>query len=154
MNPALPRGPPQVGRKCGRVGLARHLDGARATEPEAESRYLVFSKVGPNQSIERGQVRISKSADPSVSSARLTWFSASLILPALLPLANETKRLYSFVRKPLTKRWFCDDDANQTEQPPRDLCPQDLQGRVFPGLCAPATAPGSTAGPPAALGSA
>jgi hypothetical protein len=31
-------------------------------------------------------------------------------------LANERKRLYSFVRKFLTKRWFCDGDANQTEQ--------------------------------------
>ena len=62
-----------------------------------------------------------------------------------LSLANETKRLHSFVRKFLTKRWFCNGDANQTEQPPRDLCPQDLQGRVFPGLCAPASAPGSAA---------
>jgi hypothetical protein len=34
--------------------------------------------------------------------------------PFCLPLANEMKRLYSFVRKFLTKRWFCDVDINQT----------------------------------------
>src|SRR6266481_6021241 len=33
--------------------------------------------------------------------------------PFELPLANETKRLYSFVRKALTKRCFCDGDTNQ-----------------------------------------
>jgi len=54
----------------------------------------------------------------------------------LLLLANETKRLYSFVKEFLTKRWLCDGDTNQTEQPPRDLCRQDFQGRVLQGLCA------------------
>jgi hypothetical protein len=32
-----------------------------------------------------------------------------------LSLANEMKRLYSFVRGFLTKRWFCDANANQTQ---------------------------------------
>jgi len=52
------------------------------------------------------------------------------------------KRLYSFVKEFLTKRWFCDANANQTQQPPRDLHPQDLQGRVLPGLCAASVAAG------------
>jgi len=53
-------------------------------------------------------------------------------------LANETKRLYSFVKEFLTKRWLCDGDTNQTEQPPRDLCRQDFQGRVPSGpMCHP-----------------
>ena len=71
-----------------------------------------------------------------------------------LSLANETKRLYSFVARFLTKRWFCDDLANQTEQPPRDLCRQVLQGRVFRGLCAPVIATGATASPSAAFAAA
>jgi hypothetical protein len=33
----------------------------------------------------------------------------------LLSLANETKRLYSFVRKFLTKRWLCNGDTNETQ---------------------------------------
>src|SRR5271163_483573 len=72
----------------------------------------------------------------------------------LLSLANETERLYSFVREFLTKRWFCDANANQTQQPPRNLRPRDLQRRVFPGLCAAAVATGPAAGPPTALASA
>ena len=51
------------------------------------------------------------------------------------------KRLYSFVRKFLTKRGFCDANANQTQQPLRNLRPQDIQGRVFQGLRAPAPCP-------------
>jgi hypothetical protein len=37
-------------------------------------------------------------------------------LQSLFQLDNERKTLYRFVRKLLTKRWFCDGDTNQTEQ--------------------------------------
>ena len=71
-----------------------------------------------------------------------------------LLLVNETKRRYSFVRKSLTKRWFCDGYANQTEQPSWQLRPQVLQRRIFQGLCAPAVAAPAAASPSAALASA
>jgi hypothetical protein len=39
----------------------------------------------------------------------------------LLALANETKRLYRFVRKFLAKRWFCDANAKSCYRDPMKI---------------------------------
>src|ERR1700676_3027961 len=52
----------------------------------------------------------------------------SSLISQVFWLDNERKRRYSFVSQFLTKRWFCDGDTNQTQQPPPNLRPQDPQG--------------------------
>src|SRR6266436_2366832 len=60
--------------------------------PKRSTRYLVFSKVGPNQSIERGQIRISKSnATDNVNPAKNRTFG-SLFHDELLLYLSETPR--------------------------------------------------------------
>src|SRR5882762_7289184 len=59
---------------CGRklVGITPTLG---RLSPKRSTRYMVFSKVGPNQSIEWGQIRISKSPRREAASTRTRTFS-------------------------------------------------------------------------------
>jgi len=68
-----------------------------------------------------------------------------------LSLANEKKRRYSFVTEFLNEKVLSRWRHQLNRIAASDLCRQDLQGRVFPGLCTTAVAARPAAGPPTAL---